>query len=281
MKCLRFTLATAVVVLMLAPPGKVFAGVVMSETSFTDGLSSEIASQDKMVYVQGNKQKVESGNIATITDLDKNVIYIIDKYHRIYSEMPLQALGSAPPDIGYSEATLTKTGETRVVANHPCNEYRAVKGNKAERVTISACVSASVPGAKEMAEFDRKMVARLSGRKSDRSGGNDRAALMLEKQSVLSFRVPDPSRSNAYQTASLLTETRVNRIQLKPLPPGTFEPPKGYSKLQDRRYQTASPVFPHSAKIFLQPGTIPVVWVYSPFDPFQPERTVRHGAQKA
>jgi hypothetical protein len=280
-KCLRFALATAVIVLMLAPSGKVFAGVVMSETSFANGLDSEIASQDKTVYVQGNKQKVESGNIATITDLDKNVIYIIDKDHQVYSEMPLQTLGSAQPDIIHGEAILTRTGETRVVANHPCNEYRAVKGNKAERVTISACVSANAPGAKEMAEFDRKMVARLSGHKSDRSGGNDTAGLMLEKQSVLTFRVPDPSRSNAYQTASLLAETRVNKILLKPLPPGTFEPPKGYSKLQDRQYQTASPAFPHSAKTFLQPETIPVVQVNSPFDPFQPERIVRHDAQKA
>jgi Domain of unknown function (DUF4412) len=280
-KCLMIELATAMVVFMAALPGRVFAGVVMSETSFANGLNSEITSQGKMVYVQGNKQKVESGNIATITDLDKNVIYIVDKDQRVYSEMPLQALGSAQPDVRYSEATLTKTGETRIVANHPCNEYRAVKGNKAERVTISACVSTSAPGAKEMAEFDRKIVARLSGRKSDSSGGNDTAGLMLEKQSVLSFRLPDPSRSNAYQTASLLTGTRVNNIQLKPLPPGTFEPPKGYSKLQDRPCPTAPPGFVNSTKFFLQPGTIPVVRVNSPFDPFQSEQTVRHGAQKA
>jgi hypothetical protein len=280
-KRLRFALATAVVVLMLAPPGKVFAGVVMSETSFANGLNSENTSQNKMIYVQGDKQKIESGNIATITDLDKNVIYIIDKDHRIYSEMPLQALNSAQPNVRYGEATLTRTGETRIVANHPCKEYRAIEGNKAEHVIISACVSTSAPGAKEMAQFDRKMVARLSGRKSDPSGGKDTAGLMLEKQSVLSFRLPDPSRSNAYQMASLLTGTRINDIQLKPLPPGTFEPPKGYSKLQDQPCPTAPPVFPHSAKVFLQPRTIPVVPVNSPSDPFQPERTVRHGAQKA
>jgi Domain of unknown function (DUF4412) len=279
-KCLRIVLVIAMVVFMLAP-GKVFAGVVMSETSFANSLNSEIASQEKMVYVQGNKQKVESGNIATITDLDKNVIYIIDKDQRVYSEMPLQALGSAQADIRYSEATLTRTGETRMVANHPCAEYRAVEGNKAERMTISACVSANVPGAKEMAEFDRKMVAQLLGHKSDRSKGNDTPGLMLEKQSELSFRVPDPSRSKAYQTASLLAKTRVNRILLKPLPPGTFEPPKGYSNLQDQPSPTAPPGFPHSTTTFLQPGTIPVVRVNSPIDPFQPERTVRHGAQKA
>src|SRR5690242_7055992 len=126
MKCLWFTLATAVIAPVLALPGKVLAGVVMSETSFANGLHSQIDSQDKMVYVQGNKKKRESGRIAAITDLDKNVIYLIDKDHWVYSEMPLQALSSVQPDIIHGEATLTRTGRTRVVADHPCNEYRAV-----------------------------------------------------------------------------------------------------------------------------------------------------------
>jgi hypothetical protein len=139
-----------------------------------------------------------------------------------------------PSDARGETVQLNKTGETRVIADHPCNEYRASEGNKLERVTISACVSTSAPGAKEVSEFERKMAVRLSGRESERLSGNDSAMLMLEKQSVLSFRVPDLSRHQAYRTSSLLAKTQVNEIQVKTLSAATFKPPKGFSKLQNR-----------------------------------------------
>lgn len=107
-------------------------------------------------------------------------------------------------------------------------------------------VSTSAPGTKEVSAFARNMVAQLSGRKSAGSAENDTASLMLEKQSVLSFRVPDPSRGKVYRTASLVAETRVNKIQLKPLPPETFQPPKGYSKLPNRPRRIAPPDSPET-----------------------------------
>jgi hypothetical protein len=236
---------------VLALAGNLCAGVVMTETSITSGPAGETSSLDRTVYVQGNKQKVERSGVTTITDLDNSIIYIIDNKDRAYTEVPLHALGSSeqadargdiiepfdkiePSDARGETVQLNKTGETRVIADHPCNEYRASEGNKLERVTISACVSTSVPGAKEVSEFERKMAVRLSGRESERLSGNDSAMLMLEKQSVLSFRVPDLSRHQAYRTSSLLAKTRVNEIQVKTLSAATFKPPKGFSKLQNR-----------------------------------------------
>jgi hypothetical protein len=171
--------------------------------------------------------------------------------------MPLQALSPQQPDNVQGETIqLNKTGETRVIAGQPCEEYCRVEDNKLERVTISMCVSTGAAGAEEVSQFERKMVARLSGGKSRRSADNQTATLMLEKQSVLSFRVPDQSRRQAYRMASLLVETRVNKIQLKPLPPETFNPPKGYSKLQNRQRRTAppaSPVAPDQTKDVIAP----------------------------
>jgi hypothetical protein len=69
---------------------------------------------------------------------------------------------------------------------------------------------------------------------------------MLEKQSVVTFRVPDLSRK-AYRTASLQTRTQVNQIQLKPLPADTFKPPKGFSKLlQTRPHPTVPTTSPNA-----------------------------------
>ena len=251
MKCLLLAALITPVSFVLAPAANLCAGVVMTETSTTSGPTGETSSLDRTVYVQGNKQKVERSGVTTITDLDNSIIYIIDNKDRAYTEVPLHALGSSeqadargeiiepfeniePGGARAETVQLNKTGETRVIADHPCNEYRASQGNKLERVTISACVSTSAPGAKEVSEFERKMAVRLSGRESQRLSGNDSAMLMLEKQSVLSFRVPDLSRHQAYRTGSLLAKTRVNQIQAKTLSAATFKPPKGFSKMQNR-----------------------------------------------
>jgi hypothetical protein len=141
---------------------------------------------------------------------------------------------------------LKKTGETRVIADQPCDEYRKVEDHKLQHVAISMCVSIGTPGAKEISQFEHKMVARLSGGEAEESANDEKATLMLEKQSVLSFRVPDLTRHQAYRIASLLVETRVNKIQLKPLPPETFKPPKGYSKLGNRPGPIAPPDSPEA-----------------------------------
>jgi len=243
----------ASVSLVLASARTLCAGVVMAETWTTSGPAGETSSLDRTVYVQGNKQKVERLGVATITDLDKSIIYIIDKKDRAYTEVPLRAFSSSEAGDARDETIqLNKTGETRVIADHPCNEYRASEGNKLERVTISACVSTSAPGAKEVSQFERTMVARLSGRESERLNGHDSTVLMLEKQSVISFRVPDLSRHQAYRTASLLAKTRVNEIQVRPLPAATFKPPKGFSKLHNRPGSKIAPASPNASEQTIQ-----------------------------
>jgi hypothetical protein len=244
MKCLSSAVAGATAVLVLASAGRLFAGVVMAETSFTKSPNGQIFSQDKTLYVQGNKQRIELGGVAEITDLDKNVVYIVDKHDRAYAEMPLRAPSSSQLDSMHDEVILKKTGEIRVIANHPCSEYRKVEGNELERVTITTCVSTSAPGAKELSRFARNIVTRLTGRKLKPPAENGPAGLMLEKQSILSFSVPDSSRGRVYRTASYLVETRVNKITLQPLPPETFNPPDGYSKLQNLPPRTAPPDLP-------------------------------------
>ncbi len=233
--------------LLLASAGKLFAGVVMAETSRATGPDGAITSQNKTIYVQGNKQRVEREGVAAITDLDKSVLYIIDKHDRAYAAMPLRTLSqSLPGDTPGATVKLNRTGETRVIADHPCNEYRASEGDKLERVTISACVSTNAPGAKEVSEFEQKMIARLNGDASERSSGHEAAGLMLEKQSIVSFRMPDPSRRRPYRTASLLAETRINKIQLKPLPPETFKPPKGFNELRNGPREAVPAASPYS-----------------------------------
>ena len=131
-RVLREAIATGLIVLMASP---VFAGVVLSETSLAKGPGGEM-SQSRTVYVQGNKQRVERGAIDAITDLDKSVVYVIDKDHKSYAELPLQTLRpSTSPNVRTAAIQLTRTGKVRTIANHRCNEYRAVGGDKVESIT--------------------------------------------------------------------------------------------------------------------------------------------------
>lgn len=78
--------------LVIASARGLFAGVVMAETSTSTSPDGQSESQVKTIYVQGNKQKIERQDVAAITDLDKSLIYIVDKQHHEYAEIPLHNL---------------------------------------------------------------------------------------------------------------------------------------------------------------------------------------------
>src|SRR5260221_7638676 len=238
------TVFTASIVLVCVGPA--FAGVVIAETSMQQTPVEETW-RKRTIYVQGNKQKVESESTEdTITDLDNSVIYVIDKNHRSYAELSLKALHPLrPPEARNSVLKLSKTGKTRVIAKHSCNEYRGTAGNSLVNTTISACVSRNPPGADQVTAFEHEMMSRLSGRAIPQSAKGEAAALVLEKQSSVNFRIPDVSGRNAYRTASLLARTEISDIQLKTLPADTFEPPKGFSKLQRRIPENIPEDTPH------------------------------------
>jgi hypothetical protein len=271
MKNKSFATATSVLlVFFLARAAS--AGIVMAETSIATGPDGTTASQDKTIYVQGNRQKVETPNTVTITDLDRSTVYLIDKVHRVYTELSLDSLGSSQQSSTQIDAVeLHRTGKTHVIANHPCSEYRANAADAIERITLSACVSTSVPGAKEISEFAQRMATELTGLKSPGAATDNASVVVLEKQSIVSFRMPESSRRNDYRTISLLTRTRVNEIQTKRLSPETFEPPRDFRELnQPKPVPSLPPNVPGqniAASMTLQTATDNVLNVSEQFEP--------------
>lgn len=209
----------------------VSAGVVMSETAIASGFNGN-EMVHRTIYVQGNKQKVDTQNVQTITDLDKHLLYVVDKDHRNFVELPLNSMGNAPADFSApagAAVVLKRTGDTQVVAAHSCDEYRGRAAKDLLQITVSACVSMSAPGAAEIARFDRRMISQIGGQKSGTS--QQSAGVVLQKKSVVNLRVSDPAQQR-YRTASLTTKTTVNSIKLRPLPAQTFAPPKGYTQVE-------------------------------------------------
>lgn len=210
----------------------VSAGVVMSETSMANSPNGA-STQTRTIYVQGNKQKVENPDTDSITDLDKGVVYVVDKQRKRYFELPLRSPTAGPaPNESQEMIHLDKTGHTRTVANQECTEYAGIQANQLEHVAISACVSRKVPGAGEIMAFAQKfsgseeMTPDRGATEKDKSGG-----VMLEKQSVVSFRIPDLTQGNAYRTALFTTKTEVKDIKVRALPADTFLPPNGFSRV--------------------------------------------------
>jgi hypothetical protein len=217
---------------VLGPPA--CAGVVMSETSVATSPAGA-TTLDRTIYVQGNKRKVEKPEVDSITDLDKGVVYVIDKRHKKYLEMPitdsrLDQMGRW--DSQGESILLDKTPDTRVVANQTCTEYRGAHTNEIERIAVSACVSRNAPGTSEVMAFDEQF-SRAVGTEDQmpRKGTGEFAGLVLEERSMVSFRVPDHTRGDASRIASFAKQTEVKEIRLRQLPETTFVPPESFTRV--------------------------------------------------
>jgi hypothetical protein len=82
------TVKIALVVLVVLTESRAFAGVVIAETMVSSDPIGGSQVQTRIVYTQGDKRKVEARGIDVITDLDKDILYVVDKNQREYAEIP-------------------------------------------------------------------------------------------------------------------------------------------------------------------------------------------------
>jgi len=233
MKRTALLTGTIAIVLILVTGSRLFAGVVIAETMVSSGPSGSQV-ETRTVYTQGDKRKVEERGIDVITDLDRDVLYVVDKNQREYAEIPLGALAMPRPGDGgptFETIHFHGTKNMRVIANLPCREYRGVVVDQVKHMAVKACVSDGMPGVGEVAAFERKMVSRLERTGGRQSAGASANRLVLEKESVGSVRIPDPLGTKSYRTASVMALAKVDSIQVRPLAAETFAPPKGFSKV--------------------------------------------------
>jgi len=234
MKRIMFLTGITAIVLVSLSESRVLAGVVIAETIISSDPIGGSQLQTRTVYTQGDKRKVEDRGIDVITDLDRDVLFVVDKNQKEYAEIPLRAL--AMPRPGYESPTLETihfhgTKKMRVIAKLPCKEYRGVVANLLKHVVVTACVSDNIAGAGEVAAFERKMMSRLEGT-AGQPAGLDPDRLVLEKESDGSVRIPDASGNKSDRMAPIITITRVDSIQVQPLAAATFVPPKDFSKVE-------------------------------------------------
>ena len=202
----------AVISIFLSSVSVLSAGVIMSETAITSGPIGHIV-QQRTIYIQGNKQRVDTADVQTITDLDRRRLYIVDKKAGEYVEEPLQTGSGTYPQSGDTETgsiVLKRTGKTQLIANQRCSEYRGARADQDVHVTVSACVSDAGPGVQEIARFNREMISQITGSKSRTPGEEATSGIMLEKQSVVELQGSHKSRH--YRAAPLTMKSKIEDI---------------------------------------------------------------------
>jgi hypothetical protein len=235
MRILQSALAFTGLILIATP---VFAGVVLSETEVRNGVGGP-ATFHKTIYVQGKKQKIDTGKTETIIDLDGGHLYVVDPGRRSYVQLPFPAARDQDPGaprLKVNSITLNKTGRKRSIEGYPCDEYKGV--NRASRidVIISQCISTAAPGAREVAAFQHALSSTLAGSKTeksrDNSAENASGTIALAQKSMIKPR--NLTLSDGSRPSLLMTQTQVKNIRVTELPPSTFEPPAGFHKIVTR-----------------------------------------------
>jgi hypothetical protein len=240
------TLENAIIATILILFGQpVHAGVVMTETEVQSGLGDSTAI-NKIVYVQGKKQKIETAHDEKIIDLEKGVLYEIDSDRKSYVRIafpPKREGEVVGASVKLGAVALKKTGRSRSIVGYSCEEYRGTGRLDVMDVTVDQCMSHDAPGARELANFQKEVASRLKGRSLADSADSLKEGMPLEQSSSIKPRIPATSSPDKVTSALITTKTVVKNIQVRNLPSATFEPPAGF-RMEAPRQETAIEVQP-------------------------------------
>lgn len=222
------------------------AGVVITEKQHTTSGSSTRDSE-QTVFVQGNKQKMETENRTSIIDLDKGKAYVIDPKAKTYFEMDFPPTGQMGAMMAASHSAarnFKKADTTREIAGYKCTDYNAGGHVMQGDYTVKACFSTAAPGADEYAAFEKNMAAKLkSAFPSAAAAGTGEVPpgvpLALDSTMKMTHAVPpglppDQAKKLTEMMAKrppTLTSTLVEKIESKTLTDADFEIPAGFTKI--------------------------------------------------
>ncbi len=159
------------------------------------------------------------------------MLFVIDENLRAYQKIPLTSARASllGPIDQVPTITLRKTDERRVIAHHPCHEYRGSQKTKIVKVSVSAFVSDDAPGTEELQSFAQRAILEFGGYNSDQKN-NLIPGVVLEEQSIITVRTQDPLGMK--RTTSSIVRTRVTDIQERELPAATFLPSDDYNEVK-------------------------------------------------
>ncbi len=161
MKKITVAVAAAAFLLSALPA---FAGVVLTQEQSTQDSAGAANKQiQQTVTVQGNKQRIETGDHVIIMDLDKERMYFLDPRVKSYTEMPMPPSGPMAQMMAKSAGAMNfkKDNSTQKIAGYKCQNYTGTATMMSGDLTMVECFSKSAPGATEYSAFIQAMMAKF------------------------------------------------------------------------------------------------------------------------
>jgi Domain of unknown function (DUF4412) len=237
--------------------GGAHAGVVITQTEHSSGLGGE-RNTEQTVMIQGKKQKVVTSDREIITDLDRDVLYIVSPAKKEYLEFSLPPTGRIAEAMGRGMPALTykKTGSRHKVLGYECEDYTATGTVHGRHVTVTRCVSTHAPGAKESAEFEKAQEKVLKGTPMVATGEIPHGITLQSDSVMKTGEFKPPAGLPADQAAKLKqmfsnrkVENKVvaSKVEVKKLAADTFTIPASYTR-EELPAPPAHPGAPGAAK---------------------------------
>ncbi len=215
-----------------------FAGVVITETESTVS-GAPPKSNERTLMIQGNKEKMITPQYQVITDLDKGVMSMVNPADKSYTEMPFPGPMAHAMGAGVRPAEFKKTGKSRTVAGHKCNDYEGQGKFMMGDFDVISCISTSAPGAKEFTGFEKTMQDKLKGTQMAMPSNIPDGVPLAQETTTKVGNInipnmpPDAAAKLKEQYANrppVVTKTEVTKIVEQKLPDDTFTVPSGYTK---------------------------------------------------
>jgi hypothetical protein len=236
MKILTATAAAISIALGAAPA---LAGVVITQQQIMHSQNGE-RKIDQTVMVQGNKQKVVTGNNQVILDLDKGMMYVVDIPRKDYLEIPFPPRGvMAAAMLRNTGLSFKKGAKSQKIAGYSCQEYTGSGKTMFGEYSVTECVAKDAPGAKEFYSFQKLMASKLKSTGAAPSGdipdGVPMSSQTVTHMNAINVSGMPPQQQKRIQEAvskrkPTTTSTVVSKIEEKKLAASDFAVPAGFSK---------------------------------------------------
>jgi hypothetical protein len=214
------------------------AGVVITQDQSATGPFGEKKST-QTIMIQGNKQKMVSKDREVITDLDNNVMYLIDPAKKSYIQLPFPPTGPMAAAVAHSAGAMDfkKTESTEKVLGYSCTDYTGSGTSMGGQYTVTECFSTGAPGAQEFTRFQKAMATKLKDivPMSNTPDGIPLASSSSVQMSNMKLPNLTPEQQQKLQeqiakVKPVLTRTTVSKVETKDLPADTFSVPSGFTE---------------------------------------------------
>jgi len=238
MKSARIAAALATALAIGAFAAAVSAGVVVEEQE-TINRGDAPTTRNRTIIIQGNKQKIVTDQDQMVTDLDKNVMLLINPTHKTYAQMPFPPHYPTGMSKTMKSVEFKKMGTFRVVDGYKCEDYSGVSHIMGTESKIVECFAKSAPGAKDFASFQRVMNKKLTdagegGMAREIPTGVPVASETTTNMAGLTIpgMPPDQAKKFSQMMANrppIVTKSKVTKISTQTIPDSEFMPPAGYT----------------------------------------------------